>query len=1086
MPPVSPPSEPRDIVEDNSPLSDEDVEILYQIINAATQNPDVKAQPFRSLFTAYGSVLAQHGIQPEHDRIYFRFLCRMGESTRPGETLHESFESLLGELGIQIEINSEENGIQDVTRSFNAILEDSPNLRARPGAGSDSGVHSRRASFHSAADAAVEANRVPQIRSSSRASVAEIQSRHRARSTDRPSTRATTRSTERFERRALHHQPLVQPTRGRLTAEEFANNLQHYQRRHASASETHTRSHYHRNTVRHQTRTQSAQRPLVHEQEDYQVAGYGPQETADSDDQIEDSDEDRSQSIGNPDQAYHVDHRELFYQPTENHLIRDAATFEHFRLRALVRNVIRHWRAVTSSFRQEHEGLASKAQSHDHGILLRQSFDIWNGKLHIKTQAAAIEQFYLRLELRAHKARGLYLLTKAFTHWQQTTLEKINHAVDARRQILRVKYFSAWLELTVVNCRKVRLQVQQKFYRLWRQRHLVLSQLNNKASSTRERNSLKSAHWKWFWAFCDRRAPQWHDGRLRSSVFSHWALAAQRRSYQEFGVAHRRDVLIQKACFSRWLCQARSILSQNKEAQNFRQQKIATRSLLVCRKTLQYAPLVRQVSNMADWRIAGSTFAILVNSVRTERQASKVNQLRVVRNAWTTWNDRLRWQTLEDRIDDRVLVQALYRWVLAERCVLQQRVCEQRILYICFRKLINEYRARTAVRTAIGHGFERERQAKISRMIIHAWHRALQIHQRNVQVAFQFEAPRVALETMSAWTDRMTHLRKLEKKSEDFCYYFRTTRSLKQWRAATVEAKRRKVRDAYVHVRRQNKMQLARTCLEVWRDRTQTVSRMEEQAKVHDQSQLLRFATRLFDHWRSRHDFLADRQDQTVSEFDRRFVYSQFDTWIARWRTHAQLEELARVNSQLRISNIAFGWLHKLHLRVIEVQSRESKADSLRRWYQKRHSHNLLRQWHEKVAKRRDQPPPPPVFSSRARRLGVRQDTDGQEEVAGRAEEWTAFDEGFDLGDWIPALEAQASSTPLPGYLSTPSKRAARARGLVRLSTTPAGTPFAARLRSQLGREPQSARRAERPNAGFGGSAFEPIQEASPRTPGGS
>ncbi|KAI4253855.1 MAG: hypothetical protein LQ352_003439 [Teloschistes flavicans] len=1086
MPPVSPPSEPQDIVEDNSPLSDQDVEILYQIITAAEQDTDVEAHPFRSIFAAYDTVLARHGIRPDHDRIYFRFLLRLRETRRAGETLYESFESLLAELGIQIEINPEENGIQDVTRSFNATVENSPNLRPQPRAGSDSGVHSRRASLHVAADAEVEGNRVPRIRSSSRASIAETQRGQGARSTDRPSTRATTRPTERFNHQALHHQPLAQPARGRLTAKEFANNLQHYQRRHASASDMHTRAHYDRNISRHQTRSQSAQRPLVQEQEDHQVTGNGPQEIIHSEDQIEDSDDDRSWSSGNPDQAYRVDHRELFYQPTDNHLIRDAAAFEHFRLRALLRNAVRRWQAVTSDCKQKHEHLASQAQSHDHGILLRQSFDIWKGNLHIKMQAAATEQFYLRLELRAGKARDLYLLTKAFTHWQQITRDKMNHAVDARQQILRVKYFSAWLELTAVNCRKVRLQILWKFYNSWKQRYLALSGLNNKAFLTQERGLLKIAYWRWFWAFCDRRAPQWHDGRLRSSVFTHWALSTQRRSYQEFDVALRKDALIKKTCFSRWLSQARSILTQNEEAKRFHKQKITTRSLLVCRKTIRYAPFIRQVSNMADWRIAGSTFAILVNRVRTGQQANKVNQLRVLRNAWTTWNDRLRWQTLEDQIDDRVLVQALYRWVLAERCALQQRVCEQRILYICLRKLIDEYRARSAVRMAIRLGFERERQAKISRIVIHGWHRALQIHQRNVQVAFQFEAPRVALETMSAWSDRMSHLRKLERRSVDFCYYFRTTKMLKQWRASTLEAKRRKVRDAYGQVRRQNKMQLARHCLQIWRDRAQSVKRMEEHAKVHDQSQLFQFATRLYDHWKTRHGFLVDRQDQTVSEFARRFMYNQFDTWTARCRTQAQLEELARVSSQLRISNIAFGWLHKLHLRVIEVKGRESKAESLRRWYQKRHSHNLLRQWHDKVAKRRDQPLPPPVFSSRARRIGPRQDTEGQEEVAGRAEEWTAFDEGFDLGDWIPALEAQTSSTPLPGYLSTPSKRAARARGLVRISTTPAGTPFATRLRSQLGREQQSTRRTERPNTGLGGSTFAPIPETSPRTPGGS
>ncbi|KAL8692136.1 MAG: hypothetical protein Q9218_002778 [Villophora microphyllina] len=1086
MPPVSPPPDQQDTAEENSPLSDEDVGILYQIITAAEQDSNVKAHPFRSIFAAYDTVLAQHGRDPGHDQIYLRFLLRLGGQRQAGETLYESFELLLAELGIQIEINTEENGIQDVTRSLVATVEHSPDLHARPVPGSDSGIRSRRASLQSAADAEVESSRIPGLRSSSRASIGDFQRGSAIRSGDRPSTRATTRPTERFHHQPLQRQPLAQPARGRLTAQEFASNLEHYQRRHASASDTHTRAQYDRNTVRHHLRTQSAQRPLVQQQEDHQVASYNSQEILHSDEQTEERDDDRRQFNGYSEQAYHANHRELFYQPTKTQLVRDADTFQHFRLRVLLRNAISRWHAVTLASKEKHGHLATEAENYDHGILLRQSFDIWNGKLRTKMQAAATDQFYLKLELRAQKARDLYLLTKAFIHWQQMTRDRVDYAVDARQRILGIKYLNAWLELTVVNRRIVRLHVQQKFYNLWKQRYSNFLEQKGRAAWVRKRNLLKTAHWKWVWSFCERRAPQWHDGRLRSSVFNHWALSTQRRSYQNFDVTSRKDAAVKKAFLSRWLHQARLILSRSKEAERFHQQKVAMRSLLVCRKTVRYAPLVRQISNMADWRIAGSTFAILVNRVRTEQQANKVNQLRMTRNVWTAWNDRLRWQTLENQIDDRVLIQALYRWVLAERCVLQQRVCEQRILYVCLHKLINEYRAQTAARMAICYDFMRQRQLKMSRFIMRCWYRSLRVHQRNGQVAFQFEAPRVALETMSAWTTRISHLRKLEKKALDFCYYFRTTRMLKQWRAATLEVKRRRVRDAYAQVRRQNKMKLAGICLQTWHGRAQSVHLMEEQANLHDQSQLLQSATSLFDQWRSRHDFLVDRQDQTVVEFDRRFVYNQFDIWLARYRIRAQNEELARVTSQLRISNIAFGWLHKLHLRVIELKGRESKAESLRRWYQKRHSHNLLRQWHEKVAKRRDQPIPPPVFSSRARRLGLRQDTDGQEEVAGRAEEWTAFDEGFDLGDWIPALEAQASSTPLPGYLSTPSKRAARARGLVRMSTTPAGTPFAARLRSQLGKESRSTRRGERPDAGFGGSAFGPIPETSPGTPGGS
>lgn len=1030
-------------------------------------------------------MLAQNGLDPDHDQIYLRFLLRLGGARQTGQTLYESFESLLAELGIQIEINTEENEIQDVTRSLNATVENSQDRQAKSEAGSDSGIRSRRASFHSLADAEDEGSRVARLRSSSRASVAGFRRDQVRKSREPPSTRATTRPSERFGH--TQRQSAAQPARGRLTAKEFASNLQHYQRRHASASDTHTLAQHGRTIFKRNARPQSADHPLVQPEANPSSLTYDSQELSQEDRQDREGADRQNCFVGNHEEAYHADHRELFYQPTPNQLLRDVDTFQQFRVRARLRNVIGRWRTMAFNSRESHDRMDQIARSHDLGILLRQSFDLWRGKLQLKIQAAATERYYSLLAQRAHRARDLYLLTKAFTHWHQIACDRIRFALEARRQILRVKYFNAWLELTVVNQQKVRRQGQRKFLSLWNQRCLTTVRHNGKASLTRNRNLIKVAYWKWFWSFCERRAPQWHDGRLRSTIFHHWCLSSQQTSYQGYEITVRRNELTKKRCFLKWLQQARFALSQSKEADKFHQQKIIARSLLVCRKTIRYAPLVRQVSNMADWRIAGSTFAILVNRVRTEKQAQKVDQLRVIRNAWTAWNDRLRWQTLENQIDDRVLVQALYRWVLAERCVLQERLHEQRNMHRCLQKLVDYCRARAATQVAIHKDFQQKRLGRTSKTILTRWRHLTDTCRRDAQIAFEFEAPRIAQEALAAWTARIDYIRKLEKWAVDASYYFRTVRFLKRWRAATVEAKKRKVRDAYIKVRRQNKMKLARSCLQLWRDRTQGVIQIQKQAQSHDQSQLLQFATRLFDNWRTRYTFLVERQDQTVSEFDQRFAHNQLDIWIARHRTQAQLQELARVNAELRISNIAFGWLHKLHLRVIELKGRESNAESLRRWYEKRHFHNLLRQWHGKAAQRRDQPLPPPFFSGRARRLGLRPDAEGQTEAAGRAEEWTAFDEGFDLGDWIPAMEGQASSTPLPGYLSTPSKRAARARGLVRMSTTPAGTPFAARLRSQMSQEPRNVERGElgRSRANFNGSAFGPIPETSPRTPGG-
>lgn len=785
-------------------------------------------------------------------------------------------------------------------------------------------------------------------------------------------------------------------------------------------------------------------------------------------------------------QAYRPDARELFYRPTETQLLRDADTFLHFRIRAVMRNAIRSWRNNALKAIKEHEGMASIAQAHDFETLLRQSFEQWRANLHQKVEAAATERYFAQLEQRAEKARDLHLLSKAFTHWQQIAREKVEYADEARRQVLRVKYFHAWLTLTVENNRKVQLHGERKFYNVWSERYLISLRNNEKASFTRARNLVKSDYWKWFWTFCERRAPQWRNRRLQSTIFNRWVLLGRENAYREYEVAVREQHIVKKKWFSKWLQHARAALSNSRAAEKIYQQKVAARSMLECRRQVRYAPLARQVSNMADWRIAGSTFAIFVNRYRTEQQAYKVNQLRIQRNAWTAWNDRLRWQTLESQIDDRVLVQALYRWVLAERAILLQRLCEQRLRRECLQKLIDHYRIRAIAQEAACGNMKRKRQARVLRLIIFRWRHALDVCRQNDQVAFDFEAPRVIQQTLSALSSKLDHARQLDKWAADGHYYFCTTRYLRQWRTTTAESRRRKLHEAYAHIRRQTKMKLANSCIRIWRDRTQHVGNMQEQAHLYSQTQILRFGTALFDHWRDRLAFILDREDQTTLEFDRRFAHKHLDTWASKYRTLTQLHELARVNVELRISN---KWLHTLHLRIIELKGRESNAERIRRWYEKRHSHNILRRWREKTAKRRDQPLQPAVFSSAraVRRLAIRpQDAAAGQDNAVRAdEEWTAFDEGgFDVGEWIPGLEnVEASSTPLPGYLSTPSKRAARARGLVRMSTTPMGTPFAARLRSQLGKTPSKFGRS---NVGIGGSAFGPIPESEPRTPDAS
>ncbi|KAL8914791.1 MAG: hypothetical protein Q9171_000627 [Xanthocarpia ochracea] len=1074
MPPASPPSDRQDTADNHSPLSDEDVGILYQIITSAEQDSNVEAQPFRAIFTSYDTILAQHGLNPDHDQIYLRFLLRLGGNRQAGESLYDSFESLLAELGIQIEVNTEQNEIQDVTRSVDATARNSPDLQARSEAGSDSAIFTRRASLHASTDERREVGTGKRLRPSSRVSIPDLRGNQGAEAKFRPSTRASTRPSERTERQHEPRKPAPQPARGRLTADEFASNLQHVQRRHASASATRTSTGPDRNYTQRRLRARSNQIPQIQAAESPPLSSYDYHHFTRDLEQYENEHDRHNRTPEAHLQAYQVEDRERFYRPTETQLWRDADDFQHSRTRALARNAMRRWQSITLESQEKYERMRNMAINQDLGILLRQSFDQWRTVLQSRRQAVATDRYFMQLGQRAHKARDLYLLTKAFTHWQQITSDRINHVFQARRHILGVKYFNAWLELTVVNHRKVQLQGERKYYHMWNQRYLTSLKAKAQASSARRHHLTKTAYWRWFWAFCDRRAPKWKEMRLQSTVFNHWVFSSRCILHREYEVVVRRVHLVKKAWFSKWLQQARSLLSHARDADTFRQQKITARSMLAYRRTFKFAPLARQVSNMADWRVAGSTFALLVNRLRTEQQAEKVSQFRILRNSWTAWNDRLRWQTLEARIDDRVLVQALYRWVLAERCILLHRLREQRSMHMYLQRLVGQGRYRAITQRVILEEFEKKRQARMSQIIINRWRQSIIRFRQNAHTALEFQAPRIAQEVMFVWTEKMNQYRKIDKWAVDASYYFRTVRILRCWRAAVAEAKRRKYRDAYASIRRQNKMDLASSCLRIWRSRAQAINQMQEQARSYDQRQLLRYSTRLFDHWGYRHELLLDRHHQTLLEFDRHSAHNQLDKWIARHRAQARLWELAGVHAGLRISTVAFNWLHKVQLRVIELKGREGNVELFRRRSEKRHLRTFLRRWRERFAER--------SVNKRDQQRG--QHGGGLDQAARGAGEWTDIDEGLDLGDWIPGSDAKTSSTPLAAYLSTPSKRAARAKEVLKMSTTPAGTPSATRLLSQIGRTPRSIRREAlgRANAGFGGSAFGPIQEA-PRTP---
>ena len=785
-----------------------------------------------------------------------------------------------------------------------------------------------------------------------------------------------------------------------------------------------------------------------------------------------------------------VDSHELLYRPSDTQLLRDAHTFHHFRIRSVADNAIKKWVLAAVRARRDHYDMEMLAIEHDTKILCRQAFDHWRSRLVAKVQALETERFFERLELRAGKARDLHLLTKAFTHWAQCAQDEVLYTSNARRHILNTKYFNAWREITAVNNLKVRRQVLRKFFGIWKGNYVRSLSGDVKAISVYHENLARTVYWRWFWAFCERRAPEWRAGKLKSRHLAQWVITLRqnlrRKDYsrQYHAEKSKREV------FKPWLERTRIILSDSRQATLYQQRSLATQCTSAWRLWLRHAPIARQISNMVDWRVACETFGILVARHRVEKQAEDLNRLRIVRNAWTHWNDRLRWETLANQINDRVLLEALYRWVLAERVMLLRRLHDQRLKQRCFAILVGCSTTMQRQRANNLAVTETNRNRRSASSIIRCWKYKMQLQRQHKEMALEFQAPRIAHEALDLWRTRYVHSQKLAGWARDADFFFLATRTLKRWKAAIVEAKRQKRRDAYIQIRRRTKMALARSVIRRWRDASIQILSMQQKAYDLDLGRCLDFGSTLFDHWRSRSEFTRVRHYETENIYEGEIARKWMQTWKGRASHHWQMEEQARLNSDGHVANLASGLLRKLRLRILEVRGRERGrneiAESFKQWNKRRHLQRVLRHWHLQTASRLGQINVDVSPSSKGRRLGLAADAGDQDGLTQRAEDWTAFDEGFDIGEWMPAQEAQSNTTPLPGYLNTPSKRAARARALVQASTTPAtpvGTPLQRRLWSQM----RTTRRGEigRASVGFlGRGGIGDVAEESPRTPG--
>ena len=974
---------------------------------------------FRAIFAAYNEVHQRNGLDPDNDQTILRFLLKLGDKKRQKQSLYESFELLLQEFGIQLEINGDQASIQDITRSVDEDERDDDSQHRSEAGFETTKAPSRRNSFDS-----------PGIgRGKTRKEQDPLP--------PRPSTRASFRPTEK----------LLDDNASRTIA------------KYAKVIETRDKFKHKRGSEGH-----SSYESLIYPVDDDEGVRRTSQPLPLATDEVTVTPERRhahpfkqahkrlahaiETNTALQDQVCAVAHNELLYRPSETQFLRDADTFQHFRIRALLLNFLQRWSGRARLKCREHKAAAFAAALHDRHVLLQQGFELWRSQLHISRQANEARRFYHALEDRASKARDLYLLTKAFTHWAESTAEQVVRTDAARQHILRLKYFSAWREITAVNELKVRRHTLMKCFRQWRERSSQCRQRVDWATVHHDEHLARWVHWKWFWTFCETRIPIWRDARAKRTYFVRWNKAVHTIQDREWHVQQEKIGRRVSAVLTPWLGKARNSLIQTQKAETFYHHNAQLTVLKCWIRRRQYVHREQHVVNMVDWRVAGTTFTLFVARFRSQRQATMICKLRIARNAWTIWNDNLRSQIMAHRINDRLVIEALYKWVIAERSSLLVRLQEERLQKATIIRLYERCSEVRARRDDILRQIVEKRNRRIATELIQSWRSKTLRCFQNRSIAHAFLGPRLTGQSIALLSNTYQQVQQLSTWATRYDFFVTGKRVLKTWRNEVDESRKRKRQQAYGQVRRRSKMALASGLFSQWKEKTNYLRQMNEETKTHNQERLLRRATDMFDYWRAKTESMLSLAYQSEDYWMEQTTIKHLRLWHGHHSKVKEEEGKAATFYDLHLANIASSWLHGLRLKIIDNRANEAKASAVIKYYERRRVGARFRQWQSRTMEKLR----PPVLSvppsSRARRsfLGHMPPiaTVVSEEVGPEVHEHT-----FGESDWIPQ-DISAAATPAPGYLSTPSKRAARAKALTGTSITPAGTPFSSRFRRPM------------------------------------
>ncbi|KAI6838125.1 hypothetical protein KC332_g699 [Hortaea werneckii] len=661
----------------------------------------------------------------------------------------------------------------------------------------------------------------------------------------------------------------------------------------------------------------------------------------------------------------------LLFEPSQTQLEANADAFISTSTIRIARRALHIWHDVAMYTHQNNVQAFAIATSHDRRTLVKQAFDVWRNAYLESREERRLEENCVKEEKKWFQGWEAHIVDKAFSHWRQATFDQRHVTELAKKRILQIK-----------------------------QRPTTSMFLPEDV------------------------------GNLGSGAFAIRLAQMQAREQQSGDHYNNRLSGIGFGGLQKQL----TICQQNDDqasAHYDRQLKTACFRTITIHANL--APIAKTFTLKINLDLQRRAFKTWHLRLQLERQTAEVSRQRVLQSAWTKWNDNLRCRALGQRIDERVLIESLYKWALAEREQLFTRAMDGKALRRAFAWW--RYRAGEAQDklTMAERIFAEQQHRRHLARAIGCLNREMRRLEDLDRMAVEFANARVLPRFLQGWAEKAKHAMELQRWAGDARFYTLATRSLAVWRERTTQHVHARRREAYTHVRGRMKVRIVRNCFGRWRDQAVVARSMDSEAEYRQQEKNRRAAIEAFSRWQEKTAQVRESSERADALDRTRLVVSALAAITA---AHSQHQELERQANEFRHEQelvLLGAMMKKLQWTQFTAARRAESAEALLLRNRDQHIRQMLRHWALMTADRRtaranvstpkgledDEPESPSLRPASRQR------------AASRSRERPGF---------LPTSPPEPSATP--GYMRTPSRSSRRA-GRFRPLPTPRGmTPF--------------------------------------------